>query len=465
MSPTFTTQPTTLRTAKHTFILLGLLVMTLSSCTNLDPEFGNDFIPPSQQMGSAMDSTIGIKTFVSKFDSVQTSGLSITPHVGSVIDPYVGRTEISFFASYAPKGFNHTYYFGIDPVIDSMKISLTFSAAIADTTQEMEISIYEVKGRHFYKDSTYYSNFNMSRYIGPTPLVTFKRKGKGLSVTHLPLEFANRLLDNRQNKENIYYSDTAFHSKFNGMYVTAKVFDQGKGCMIQADLSQSVMTLFYRSVNPETKLKDTTFQQFLFMGDYTIENVNFDMVKNDYSFADPSKGGVTQQEIGDTITQSKHCYVQGLGGLMGLIQIDTAAINRLKAEVKAKGYSYVALHRAELQVTTVDPSEDNFAQFFYRTALYYSMEGRQFLSEYNPILESANTGYYATIDGYLNRSMARYNYDITSYVQRLFSGSVKRSRTQLLPAYNLNADIARSVIYGSASEFPPKLILTYTMVK
>lgn len=466
MSPHKTTF-TTLRTIRELFTILGIIAIAATSCTKVDMEFGNDFVPPSQIMGSSIDSTIVVKTYISSYDSLLSSGINISPYVGSLINPYTGRTQYSFFASYAPKGFDHTYYFGIDPVIDSMKISFTFvPQAEGDSTQSMEISVYEVKGHHFRKDSSYYSNFDMTPYIGDTPLVTFTQKGDGgVSVHPLPIEFARRMLDNRQDKTNIYYSDTAFHSVFNGVYITAKPVNSGPGTMLKAQLDQSVMNLFYHSTNPETKKLDTLSQQLQFWGDMTFDNVNFNITQNDYSFADPSKKGVVTSQIGDTINESQYCYIQGYRGLMGLVKIDTVSLNQLKAKAIEQGYNHIALHRAELQVAVVDPSEKRFAGSFLRTALYFNINKLEFLTEYNPILEAANIGYTPTIDGYLNRSIAMYKYDITSYVQRLITGKYSQATTQLLQEYDLSTSLSHSVVYGSASPYPPKLILTYTMIK
>lgn len=450
----------------HTLIaLLATLTVGMSACTKVDQLFGNGLVPPSQEMSTLRDSSVVIKTYISSFDSVATSNTAFTPHVGTLIDPLVGRSEISFFTNYAPMGFNHTYYFGIDPVIDSMSLGMSFEGAFGDTTKSIEISVYEVINHNFYVDSTYYSNFDMTQYIAPEPLLTFEQKGSGVTVKNLPIEFARRLLDNRQDKQNIYYSDTLFHKKFNGLYFKAKSVSEGEGTMIKMNLPSSVMHLFYRSKNPETQLLDTLSQKLMFMADHAAYNTYFEMMDHDYSYSDQAKGGVIPSQIGDTINESKFAYIQGLGGLMGLVRVDTASIRKVKEAAVAKGYSRVALHKAELQVSIVGQNADNYDDSFSYLGMYFSMEGREFLPEYNPILEAANVGYHSTLGGQLNRSTGQYRFDITSYVQRLITGHFNKYTTQLLPDYGLNAELNRTQVYGSASEHPPLLILTYTLVK
>lgn len=447
-------------------IYLCLVVFGGVSCTNRDSLFGNELIPPHQQMGSAIDSTVRMETYIDRYDSVETNVAGYyTPFFGTYLDPLVGRTTIQMFSNYAPNGFQHDHYFGTDPVIDSMTYALYFNGALGDTTKTMTIDVYEVKGNDFYVDSSYFSNFDMSPYVADPPLFSFDHKGVGYVYGKFPIEFARKLLDNRQDKTNIYYSDTAFHRVFNGFFF--KLRDQqpaGEGQMLQMDLSLSTMNLFYHNNN--TPKKDTTTQKFWFYGDYTFFNTNFTMVQHDFTAADPSKGGVVAATVGDTVVQSEYVYIQGLAGLMGLLKVDKESLEQLKDKAKSLGYSHVALHKAELRVTMAEPGWEQYDKSFNALGMYHSMLNRKFLSEYNPILDGVTgSGYQSTLGGKLNRSLGTYSFDITSHVQKLLTGSESRYMTELLPAYGSRNDMLRSWVYGSASPYPPLLVLTYTMVK
>lgn len=443
------------------------------ACTDRNDLFGNEMVPPSQQMGSSIDSTVSVYTFVTTLDSLDTNIADFyQPFMGSYIDPVVGRTDVAVFTNYSPYGFEHSHYFGVDPVIDSMRYAISFSGAMGDTTKAVTIDVYEVKeGVRFYQDSAYFSNFDMTPYIGSEPLFSFEHKGIGTAYGKLPQEFAERLLDNTQDQTNVYYNDTAFHRKYPGLYFKFREpATSGEGQMLQLDLSQSMLSLFYHNKGPEEP--DTTFQRMLFFGDYTYDYVSFSTIEHDYAYADPSKGGVRPDEIvkadkiDDNTPVSEYMYVQGLAGLMGLLRVDEDALVGLKRKAEELGYSHVALHRAELQVTMVDSGVEQYDKSFSTLGMYYNMLKYEFLSEYNPVMDAVtNSGYSSWLGGELNRSKGTYTFDITSYVQSLLTGKETRYTTQLLPDYEYRNNFARCWLYGTDSPYPPLLVLTYTMIK
>lgn len=441
-------------------------LLLVISCTSRDDGFGNNMIPPSQQMNSKIDSTVSVYTYITRMDSLETSVSGYyKPFMGSYIDPIVGRTDVQVFSNFSPDGFKHSHYFGENPVIDSMRYAIAFAGAVGDTALEVTVDVFEVQGYQFIQDSAYFSNFDMSPYIGSTPLFSFQQKGTGLATGKLPQEFAQRMLDNTQSKDNIYYSDTAFHKKFPGLYFKLRQpTTSGEGLMLQFDLSQSAMFLFYHNTGPDGP--DTLQQKMWFFGDLTYDYIGFSTIQHDYTLADPAKGGVQTAQIGDTIHPSEYLYVQGLAGLMGALKVDEDHIARLKQKVQDLGYSHIALHRAELKVTMVDSGVEQYDKSFNSLGIYYNMLKYEFLSEYNPVLEAiSGSGYQSTLGGTLNRSKGVYTFDVTSHVQKLITGKETRYTTELLPAYTLRNDFSRTWIYGSASPYPPLLVLTYTMIK
>ncbi len=448
-------------------LLSTLLLLSLPSCTQRDDAFGNDLVPPGQHMRSTIDSTVLVHTYISTCDSLETSVSGYyEPLVGSYIDPLTGRIDIQAFVNYSPYGFRHSHYFGENPVIDSMRYAITFTGAIGDTAKSVTVDVYEVKDYHFHQDSAYFSNFDMSPYIGATPLFSFEQKGPGTSYGRLPDEFAKRLLDNTQSKENIYYNDTLFHKKFPGLYF--KLRNQAtageEGTLLKMDMAQSTMYLFYHNTGPNGL--DTLDQQILFYSDRTYDYICFTTIQHDYTLSDPSKGGVPATAIGDTTHASEYMYVQGLAGLMGQLRIEKSQLEHLQQQAVEQGYSHIALHRAELKVRMVDSGYEQYNKSFTGLGLYHNMIGYEFLDEYNPILDAITTNNYtATLGGSLNRSLGIYTFDITSYVQQLLTGKEERYTTELLPAYLQRNDTGRSWIYGSNSPYPPLLVLTYTLIK
>lgn len=445
-----------------------LALVALFSCTERNSLFGNDLIPPSQLMKSYRDSTVRVETFITTVDSVDTyiSGI-YQAFFGSYIDELVGRTDISLFSHYVPYGFDHTHYFGINPVIDSLLLIVNVINVKGDEDQTNYIEAYEVVDYDFHRDSIYYSNFDMTPYIADQPLVTLERTGTGNYYSKLPMEFAERLLDNRQSKENIYYVDTAFMEKFKGMYFKFKEpATSGEGTMLTVDFSASEMRLYYTNEGPDDEAGKSQYQRLVFYDPLALYNINFSMIEHDYSYADPSKGGVVLSSIGDLDNPSEYCYVQGLAGLAGLLEINVADIRRLKEDVLQKGYRNMGIHKAELQVMVANPTADGMDGSFEGLGIYFDMTGQEFLPDYNPILDNiTGSGYSSTLGGVLNRSRAMYTFDMSSYLQRLADEKEERFSVQLLPAYDSRNDFTRSWVYGSDSPYPPLLILTYTMLK
>lgn len=438
----------------------------MTACTDKDNAFGNELIPPGQIMGSVIDSNILVYTYIDTYDSVQTNlNGNYQPYFGTFVDPLVGRTTVQMFTHYAPYGFKDDTYFGVDPVVDSMTFGLTFANFIGDTNEVFTVDVYEVKDYVFKVDSAYFSNFDMSPYISSTPLFSFEQKGSEIATGKMPIEYARKMIDNTPGKENVYYTDTNFHKIYNGFYFKLRnERPLADSCVLQLDLTSSIMTLFYHNNN--SPKKDTTTQRFLFYSDYTFYNTNFMTVQHDYGDADISQGGVQISQIGDLDTPSEYVYIQGLAGLMGFIKVDESSLERIKSETLAKGYSHVGLHKAELKVTFANDTWREYAKAFTTLGMYFDMQDYDFLIEYNPILNAiSGSGYTAWLGGNLNRSVGEYSFDVTSYVQRLITGQEERFTTEMYSEFYARNDLNRTRIYGTNSPHPPKLILTYTMVK
>lgn len=453
-------------------VLIGVGGMVVPmSCMTKDNSFGSEFIPPHQIMQNVVDSTIQVFTYIDVYDSVQTNlEEQYTLSIGSIVDTLTGRTTIQGFSNYAPIGFEHRDYFGIDPVIDSMTFGLTVAYQRGDSNQTYTLDVYEVVNRNFKLYDEIYSNLDMTPYIKDTPLCSFDLPQSGSKVVKLPMTFAERFLDNTPGEDNIYWIDTTFHEKFNGFYFKLRnEKPTGEGALFSITLGQSVMTLFYHNKGQnfqEVPTPDTLEQRYLFFGDYTIFNTNFITVQHDYTEADPLRGGVPVAAIRDSVNPSEYCYIEGLASLMTKIRVNEDDIKRIQSEVEAKGYRHVAIQKAELQVSVASPTPEEYARSFTQLGIYHSILEPNFLSEYNPVLAGIyGSGYTSTLGGGVSRSKGKYIFDITSHVQKLFTGKETRFTTEMAMAYAFQNYDLRTRVYGFNSPHPPLLILTYTMVK
>lgn len=455
------------------FLLLALIFVI--GCTNVDNFFGNEFIPPSQDMDTYIDSSMRVRTSIIKMDSMpgRISGIA---RIGSEIDPMVGRTTVGFFSTYLPRPFNNNdSLFGVNPVLDSMKLFLTFTSHLGDTVQGVRVSLYEVKDTVFRYAQTYYMNMNPELYYDSSvpPIAEFEVHGQNRFSAKLPSSFFNKFLaspptNEADKKINPYYNDSIFVSQFKGLYFRATPITSGEGQITKVDIDDgsSSLMLYYHNSNPSKF--DTTYQEYILYNSKALYTIGTQVVSHDYSFANQSLGGVNPATINDTTFEAKTVYVQGLNGLGVRVVLDASQLTKIKQMAAEKGFSSVAVHKAVLKWRTKEQSALNYDRSFSQLGLYYSMFGLDFIADYDPIrdvdLENNNT---SPLGGYLNRSTGYYVQDITSTIQKMISGKVTRNALEMYPfAGPSYYSPARTILEGSKSDMMvPQIIITYTLLR
>lgn len=450
----------------------------VGACVDADSQFGNSMTPPQWDMNTKLDSSIIPTTYIYSLDSVPSSLLTTEDKdmvnafnlksVGSHVDPYTGLTSTQMFSNYSPMwtlpatGDDETKhrkgagYFGKDPVVDSMSIKLAYSSYVGDTIVGLDIDVYEVVKGNFPMTKLYYSNYNMEDQISEKPILSYRQTGSTSHKAMLPLEFAKKFLRNEDVPTNPYKHDTLFHKEFKGLYIKARA-TTGQGCVYSLNMGATNMTLYYHNADKDT----TTVFYTLYDPSYSAPyNVNFQMAQHDYSRSDISKGGVRAEQVGDSTISTEMGYVQGLAGLGTAVKFSKEQIDEFKAKVKAQGFNNIAINAAELVFRVDNPTADNFDKMFSQLAPYYSLSLLKFAPDYKPFTQLA-----ATSGGVLNRSLGTYTINITSYMQGLMTGRNNKYTFQIDPTILAYLASLRSVVKGSASDTPPQLILTYTMLK
>lgn len=442
--------------------LLIVLSSTLFSCVNQDIQFGNSLVPPDQGMTTDIDeTTIVPQTYIYALDSIITSGL-LTRYrvVGSIIDPLVGRTNAQFFANYVPVGVNYDHYFGVEPTIDSMFLILTFADYRGDTVRGMDVEVFEVMDGDYRQSVRFFSNYDISKNLNDTALIKFTVTGPDVVIKKLPIEFAKKFLINTPGDSNPYWSDSLFHKAFKGLYVKSNEFSSGNGCIYNVDLNSSTMKLFYHNKGGLEEADTTTIDYVFYSDIYGSNNTTFSTSQHDFSFANPSVGGVDPSQIGKLDVQTEHGYIEGLGGLGTWVVFPEEQIEQLLTKARSLGYSTVAVNSAELKLTISDQTWQNYDQMMDQLAMYFSINEPKYIPDYNPKLANSET-----IGGKLNRSLGIYTLDITRYIQGRLTGKITESKLELEPSIAYYLYARRGVIMGSASDMPPKLTITYTMLK
>lgn len=406
-------------------------------------------------------------------------------YAGSLIDEMVGRTTMSFATNFTPDGFAKSSLdtlFGLNPVADSMFLLLDYvkEPFFGDTTQKIEVLIYELQNLHLDRNRKFYTNMDMTPYYDASkPIVKFKTNGQKRDTMYLPRWFFSKLITpelNTPGDKNPYRVDTLFHRKFNGFYVKVNPITSGEGLIPTFNLNASVsgMTLYYHN-----DYKDTTAMNFTFYQNdptstsrkYLPYSSAINIAQHDYSYSDPSQGGIDPLSINNLTTESKTCYIQGAGGVAARVVIDMEYIKALKEKVSKPengAYKHIALHKAELRWKVPQKSLLYYTDSFDRLILYlWSKRLTEVIPDYNYTREQSSiTSNPEPIGGYLSRSVGYYSQDITSHMQRIISGSQTNPNLNLMPSYLYSYDPLRSVVSGSADPLnAPELILTYTLLR
>ncbi len=468
-------------------LLIGILISIAltTGCVESNIDAGNSFIPPSQELNTFIDSTLTVKTYPFAIDSIPTSALGGI-FIGGYQSAVFGATTSSGFGTYFPQGFQSDTLFGLNPTLDSMKISLHFIGYVGDTSYKLKITAHEITDLEIRHDNAYYSNLDPTGHYDPTPLATFEFTGGDTIIdAWLPESFYSKLLLNDgADENNPYYNDTLFIQKFKGLYFKAENQPSisQEGIIRQLNLGTSTMFLYYHNEAHGEFMADTTYQQYYFFTSDRFYGNNFSCITHNYSTADPSAGGVVESEIGNSSINSTRALVQGMAGLGSKVEVDTLRVNQIKADAKAMGYSHVALHSAKViwglegQTLSEDVTLNTIEDASSRLVMFHNINTIEPVKDYDPYTEADDSyDYISPIGGDLNRSTLRYELNITSTMQNIFNkpdgvyyndSEDYRTVLELVPSWDNLLHYNETVVGGGSSmNNKPQVVLVYTLVK
>lgn len=393
---------------------------SLYSCTKVENDFGEGFIPGSQIMQVRTGSIDGIEMQQTKCDSILTSSWGLG-YFGSNITTMFGRIDVGCVVTLLPGSFDSSdSLWGVNPTVDSVLFEFYSDAIQGDTLQELEISIRQLtkKTLPYMKDSEedgYYSNFNLAEYQDDDVLATFTlTTGSSFydSIT-LPAEFGEQFLDT---SGMTYLYDSLFIKKFGALSIESEKVTSG-GVIHSLDTYYSSITIYYHNENPTP---DTTSVSMLTYYSSTNYNMLFSTFSHDYSFADPIVG-VNPDYIDNDDIVPNTVFIEGLSGTMGKINFPKDEIEALKSELKAEGYSTIGINNATLSIDIYSPSIPNYDNALTALGLMQNYEDFELINDYYPFDEGSDDLYTPDFGGLINRAKGTYSMDITSYIQNLFN--------------------------------------------
>lgn len=441
-------------TTKFLLVIIGVC-MTFISCTKVDDLLGENLVPDNGEMKIDVMKIGSINSYTKRIDSLITSSWE-TKYIGSIISPEFGLTNCGMMSQYIFNGFKSDYMWGDSPTIDSVILSLSIKGTIGDTLYQHTIDMYELN-KKLPSTNKFYSDFDIEAYIPSEPVKTFIGKKEGNYIkTRLPISFAERFLDTTGR---VYYYDSLFYDKYYGSYFKVKN-NNNRGNLLNINMQDSKISIYYHNKNIPNP--DTTVFLLLYTNDRTIStNKSFTTIKHDYTLADPIIG-VKLSTINDTLNPQTLTYVQGMGGLTTMLEVNKEEIDRILKSAKEEGYSNVVINSAILKIMVNSPSIPVLNNSLNRLGMYYDYPNIIYIPDYNPFAESDS--YALPFDGYLNRALEGYNFDITLYLQDLIKGDNKQYKIDVSAAYN-NEHFPIGSFLDNSSSSPIELSVTYTMIK
>lgn len=427
------------------------------SCVQVDDSVGNEFIPSDQYMSMAVDSSFIIKTYNITTDSIESSSFSVN-YAGSAKFPQTGAINAGFVFQMTPLFFNEAYdYYGKDAVIDSLFFIFSITDSIGKPNVPQTFHLYELT-EPVYHDSIYYADFDATPIMKSTPLLSFQNTDWGysgdLSIKFEDQNFINTLLDTT------YYYDYRLlrDNRFRGFCIVPDDPDLDAS-VYSFDLAGSYIMASYHNKNEQP---DTTFAYYLFAPAASSSSggvsQSVSMLTYDYTDADPAL------RIDDKSVPVERTYIHGFGGLATMLDFDNGSVAEIKRKVAAAGYSDIVINKAKLEISYPERDLTILDKAFDRLGMYTDFRTYEPIVDYD--YESESYYYYSIpYGGYINRSVHKYQMDITQYVQRLFRDDYDERQIILAPSVGEINSFNYVGLDGYGSADPVRLVITYTMTK
>ena len=385
--------------------IIYFLVSILFSCKEPDT-VGLNVQPTNDKMNVVHCDTITLVAYSTKEDSIR-SDQTYYNLLGCSNDPIFGKNSASFYTQIRLSSDN--VYFGVNPVLDSMVLSLVYGSVYGDTTAKQTIKVYEL-AQNIYQDSMYFSNRDFLTTGVPLATNTFVpdirdsiKLGKDTVTKYAPqLRIRlNPLLGQKfinESGQTPIADNTDFLNFFKGLYLTATP-TSGEGSIINFNLinTQSKVTLYYHNS------ADTLSYNFVI--DAYCQRINhFNHTKYQ------SANSYLRSEIcGDTTKGKNVLYVQSMAGLKVRILYPY-----LKDLVK-KGK--IVVNKADLIVDVDDSTDNTFSRYTPPASL-------QLVEEQSGLIRFLADQYDGTayFGGTYNSTNREYRFNIARHIQQILDG-------------------------------------------
>ena len=522
-------------------VIMVALAATFSSCTTMaNYTLGEELAPSNQQMvmrhrlysaGIITEADKDVvpcevfETRLFKTDSVTTQNMDAI-HLGLHTNQRFGTRRIGFAGQYLFNiAVDDSIGFGYRPIFDSATFVFEVDTFIGDTNRPVKYNVYALTGdlvnaETKSEDSVFYTSSDPRKAghlaADAEPVFTFEypnpSKGHYTTSTSVRMQetaaskaFIDKLMCSDKldanglanNNTKYYQSDTTFVEQFKGLYIEPAQAEptEGEGSMFSFVGKETGFNIYGRVRNPLADadiVVDTLSIGYMFKNEYSDYGaMSVQRVEYDYSTTE-----LASLPIDETLAERAEVqfgYVDGCGGVVTeLTFTDDFLLSLRNINSGDEEYVSAAINQAELRFFIEDADYDynkmdpvkmgeKMNSSISRLGLYTNYKNLTAVTDYLYNQEDEQTLYF---NGYINRSLACYEMNISSFMQGLVNdvlslkpdanGEIDLSKLKtprsifLAPSAKDRFTFNRTVIQGGDSKLNKasiQLELTYTLVK
>jgi hypothetical protein len=436
------------------FYIIGLIAL-LNACVEVDKTLGLDFVPDNATL-DIKQAVFDLPVYTATIDSVITSSTS----VGAV--GYLNQSKFGLFTTGSvfrmlpyTVGFNYGEAVLLDSAVLTIYVSRrTHLGEEPPKSLSQPLFLYRLT-RNLAYNTTYYNNsLKQGDYETTKISEDYTYKGDDTIKIRLKDVFANELLAATEEE---MASDSLFLQKFKGFYLEADT--TGAKANTGGQVSYFDLTTTYISFTYHHAGNDTT-RYFYYFIEQTTPNFNV------YTHSSSSLSDYSNPLPAPVNT----VYLEGLAGVKPYIdfnQVRNSIAHRIQQE--GKDTSKLVINKAELVVPI-----DYQASLLDLCPTALTLAYKDSTDVFSFLMDT----YFDTFGGVLNRSLQQYSFNLTYYVQGLFSKQTlyhtPERKMYLYPIYSSYDSYGTEVKLLDRSYYTcgimkgspeVKMKLTYTLLK
>ena len=515
-----------------------VMLMTFTGCTTTaDYTLGDEYAPSNQQMimrtrsykgGMVREASMEetpcriFETRLFKTDSVKSTDVTHF-NIGLQHNERFGVRKMGFVSQFTHMVLpDDSIGFGYRPIYDSMMFLFRVDTFAGDTTKPIKFNVYwldEALVEADAPDTLIYSSYDprkaghLKADAQPIFTFTFPDQENGIYTNDIKLRlketpqtksFIDRLLcmdkldENGLANNNVeaYKSDSLFLETFKGLWFEpAEDTPDGEGAIYSLDITDTSLELYgrVRNTGPDADIiADTLDISYVFYNKYSGDwgNVWAQSVKHDYSNSDLAE--LPMDESLEERAEVQIAYVDGCGGVVTELYFTDELLLSLR-NINSDDDDYVSaainqamlrfyLEESDYDYANLDPLAlaDAMNSAIPRLGLYTNYKSLTPVLDY--MYDQEDT-YVLAYNGYLNRSRALYEMNISAFIQEIINallaleedanGNVDLSKLEaprtmyIAPDASDQFTLSRSILQGSdhtLNRSSVELELTYTLV-